>query len=262
VQFRFDDDRMVYADAAKGYRIGGVNVFPAAPCEAGLAALGLSADKARTFASDSVWSYEAGTKTRWLDRRLTVNATGFMIDWKGLQQTLGLGSCGFQATINIGAARSKGGELEVAWRPTKAVSLALGAGYTDAYVTDNGGLAGQTAAVGSRVQNVPKWTVNSALDLDGSIRALPGFIHVDYGYVADSYNARNAPRIRPSYSLVNLRSGVRFNSLELGLFVKNLTNKAADLGDVPPMVIQLPGRPRILTNTPRTIGAYVRFNVK
>jgi outer membrane receptor protein involved in Fe transport len=209
--------------------------------------------------SDSLWSYELGTKTSWLDRSVTVNANAFLIDWKNLQQVLGLGNCGYQATLNIGAARSKGFELEAAWKPVSAVSLSLGSGYTDAYITDNGGLTGNAAAVGSRVQNVPKWTVNSAVDVDHDIAGIAAFAHIDYAYVGDSYNNRNAPRIRPSYDLVNLRSGVRIKNLELALFVKNLTNKAADLGDVPPMVVQYPGRPRIAVNTPRTIGLEVRI---
>jgi iron complex outermembrane receptor protein len=260
LQYRFDADRMAYLNAAKGYRIGGVNSFAASKCTNGLAAIGITADGAKSFVSDSLWSYEGGLKTSWLNRRLTFNVAGFYIDWKNLQQVLGLGDCGYQATINIGAAKSQGFEMETAWRPFGGLSLSLGSGYTDAYITDNGGLTGNAAAIGSRVQNVPKWTVNSGVDVDGNIGSVPGFIHMDYAYVGDSFNARNAPRIRPSYSLVNARAGVRLDKLELALFVKNLTNKAADLGDVPPMVIQLPGRPRIAINTPRTIGVEVRAN--
>lgn len=258
LQYRFDADHMVYANAAKGYRIGGVNSFAANKCSDGFTAIGITADAARTFASDSLWSYEAGLKTSWLEHRLTANIAGFYIDWKNLQQVLGLGDCGYQATINVGAAKSKGFELETAWKPAQGVSVSLGGGYTDAYITDNGGLTGNAAAVGSRVQNVPKWTVNAAVDLDGRVGPLPGFLHVDYAYVGDSFNARNAPRIRPSYSLANIRGGVQLDRWELALFVKNLTDKAADLGDVPPMVIQLPGRPRIAINTPRTIGIDLR----
>jgi outer membrane receptor protein involved in Fe transport len=57
---------------------------------------------------------------------------------------------------------------------------------------------------------------------------------------------------------VNLRGGVQVNTWQWSLFVRNLTNKAADLGDVPPMSVQLPGRPRIAVNTPRTIGVEAR----
>ncbi len=262
VEYHVDADHLIYANAAKGYRIGGVNSFAASLCSDGLAAIGVSADDAKSFASDSLWSYEVGAKTSWLDHRVTLNTAAFLIDWKNLQQTLGLGNCGYQATLNIGAARSEGFEVEAAWKPANNVALSLGTGYTDAYITNNGGLTGNAAAVGSRVQNVPKWTVNAAADVDQDIAGIPAFAHIDYAYVGDSYNNRNAPRIRPSYDLVNLRTGVHIEKIELALFVKNLTNKAADLGDVPPIVIQYPGRPRIATNTPRTVGLEIRVKTR
>jgi outer membrane receptor protein involved in Fe transport len=255
LEYKIDDDHLLFANAAKGYRVGGVNSFAEDLCTSGLAAIGISADKARSFNSDSLWSYEAGAKTSWFNHHLTVNATAFLIDWKNLQQTLGLGTCGYSAVVNVGAARSKGGELEANLLVAKGVNVSFGGGYTDAYITNNGGLNGTAAAaVGSPVQNAPKWTISSALDIDRNLGDLPAFFHVDYAYVGSSYNARNTPRIRPSYSLVNLRTGVDIKNWEIAFFVKNLTNKAADFGDVPPLVVQLPGRPRIAINQPRTIG--------
>ncbi len=71
----------------------------------------------RSYQSDSLWNYELGTKTAWLDHRLTVDAAGFYIRWKDIQQEILL-SCGFQFVANSGAAVSKGGELEMRARPT------------------------------------------------------------------------------------------------------------------------------------------------
>ncbi|HVW71125.1 MAG TPA: TonB-dependent receptor [Steroidobacteraceae bacterium] len=258
VQYHIDADRMLYADAAKGYRIGGVNGFAAGLCASGLASIGLTAQQAESYDSDSLWSYEAGAKTSWLDHRLTVNAAGFVIDWKNLQQVLGLGSCGYQATVNVGAARSEGGEVEMAWKATRSLQLSLGGGYTEAYITNNGGLSGNAAAVGSPVQNVPRWTANSAADFDSVLWGLPAFLHADYAFVGRSYDDRNAPRTRPEYSLLNLRGGVQVNNWQWSLFIQNLTDRAADFGDVPPMTIQLPGRPRIAVSVPRTIGVEAR----
>ncbi len=260
IQYTFDEDHMVFANAAKGYRVGGVNSFAAGRCDAGFAAIGTTEDKARGYKSDQLWSYELGAKTSWFNRRLTVNAAAFQIDWKDLQQRLGLGACGFSATINVGAARSRGGELEANWQAAKGVNISLGGGYTDAVITDNGGLNGTRAAqVGSRVHNVPKWTVNAGLDIDQDIAGRPGFLHLDYGYVGDSYNARNTPRMRPSYSIVNARLGIRVDDVDLALFAKNLTNEFADLADVPPLIGQYAGRARIAVNTPRTIGIDARM---
>jgi len=260
LQYHIDQDRMIYADAAKGYRIGGGNTFSASGCQSGLEAIGLTAAQAQSFASDSLWSYEGGFKSSWLDRRLTFNAAAFYIDWKNLQQVLGLGSCGYQATVNIGSARSEGGEMEFAWKASRELEFALSGGYTNAVITGDGGLSGIAASIGSPVQNVPHWTISAAADYDKTLFGRPAFFHVDYGYIGSSYDDRNAPRTRPSYALVNLRGGIQFDKWKLSLFAKNLTDKAADLGDVPPMVIQYPGRPRIATVTPRTVGIEARVS--
>lgn len=260
VQYHLTDDRMIYANAGKGYRVGGVNGFAAGACAQGLSDIGISADDAASYKSDSVRSYELGAKTRWLDRTLALNAAAFRIDWDDLQQTLGLGDCGYFAVVNIGAARSQGMELEVAWSPSPIVSFSLGLGYTDAEIVDNGGLTGNGAAVGSPVQNVPEWTANSGVDLDFDIGNIPAFVHADYAFVDRSFNNRNEPRIRPSYAIANLRGGITIGDWELALFVRNLTDEAANLADVPPMVIEYPGRPRIQVNQPRTLGVQAKVS--
>jgi iron complex outermembrane recepter protein len=88
---------------------------PAALCTGGLPA-GISVDQTRQFRSDSLRNYELGAKTKWLDHRLTENAAAFFVDWKNIQQWILLG-CGFLYRANAGAARTRGGELEVNARP-------------------------------------------------------------------------------------------------------------------------------------------------
>ena len=48
-------------------------------CVAALAQVNpnITLDDTRSFHSDSLWNYELGTKTAWLDHRLTLNAAGF-----------------------------------------------------------------------------------------------------------------------------------------------------------------------------------------
>ena len=60
---------MVYATAAKGYRVGGGNASYAGNpvCQIDLRTIGV-ADAPTTYKSDSVWSYEVGTKNKVLDR--------------------------------------------------------------------------------------------------------------------------------------------------------------------------------------------------
>ena len=52
--------------------------------------------------------------------------------------------------------------------------------------------------------------------------------------------------------------GLQLKKLDFALFVNNLTNEAANFGDVISLAAEVPGRTRYATNRPTTIGASVR----
>jgi outer membrane receptor protein involved in Fe transport len=76
LQYDFDDDRMIYGLVSQGFRLGGrnnprvVNNNPNVP---------------ETFDPDKLTNYELGVKTRWLDGRLTLNASLFKMEWDDIQ---------------------------------------------------------------------------------------------------------------------------------------------------------------------------------
>ncbi|MBB3694647.1 TonB-dependent receptor [Sphingomonas sp. BK580] len=267
LQYQIAPGNQVYAVAAKGFRPGGVNgVIPTAlGCAANLQALGLSPSDAAFYGSDSVWSYEAGAKTTLLDRKVTANISGFRIDWDDIQQRIQL-QCGFGFRGNAGKARSQGLELELTARPFSGLSLTGGLGYTDARFTTT--TPGTKFTKGDRVPQVPRYTLNLGADYTAPITAnLNGFAHADFSYVSDSISALNAntdasgrliPRIRPSYSIVNLRGGVAFGNQEVAVFVKNVADERASLGDALAVAAEAPNRARVSINQPRTIGIELR----
>jgi outer membrane receptor protein involved in Fe transport len=176
-----------------------------------------------------------------------------------VQQGVALPSCGFGIGVNAGKARSQGGELEIQAAVTHGLKLSAGAGYTDARITDPG--INHIARPGTPIQQVPKWTANAGLDYRFEVGSVPTFVHADYAYIASSLSANNDarnPRVRPAYSLVNLRAGVDIDRVELTVFAENLFDEHANFSDVPPQAIELPGRPRIAVNRPRTIGVDAR----
>jgi iron complex outermembrane receptor protein len=130
-----DRDDLVYASASKGFRPGGPNVGVSyLLCGTNLAALGLSQVPPQ-FSSDSLWSYEIGSKNTFLDHKLQINASLFYIDWRNIQQNVYLPACGEQFTANLGKAKSEGGDVEVLYRPIEALTFDLTAAYTDARLT-------------------------------------------------------------------------------------------------------------------------------
>ncbi|HET9389571.1 MAG TPA: TonB-dependent receptor [Steroidobacteraceae bacterium] len=269
LDYHFDPEKMVYALASKGFRPGGV--VPIVPpgtqgtandCVAALAKVNpnLTLDDTRSFRSDSLWNYEIGTKTSWLDRRLTLNAAGFYIKWKNIQQPVLL-QCGFQFIANAGAAESKGGELELRAAATEHLSLSLGAGYQKAKITE----AGESAqAVGSPVFDVPNWTGNSSVSYIAPVSGPWDLVaELDYSYVGSSFSSSNGTdltRERPAYRLFDAHIGLRNDKTEIALVGKNLNNDLTNLGDNRSIAAEVPGRPRLFVNQPRTVGIEVRHS--
>jgi iron complex outermembrane recepter protein len=250
-------DHMVYATAAKGFRPGGV--VPAVPAGLGCELPpGTNLADTRSYKSDSLWNYELGAKTAWLDHRLTVNASVFDIRWKNIQQPVLL-ACGFQYIANGGAAESKGGEAELHFRATAALDLSLGIGYQDAKITEKGT---SPQLPGSPVYQVPDVTANGGVTYTTAIGHDMDLVWgVDYAYIGRSFSGNNDPanpRERPSYGLLNGRIALTRGSTEYALVGKNLSNEAANLGDSRSIAAETPGRPRLLVNQPRTVGLEFR----
>jgi iron complex outermembrane receptor protein len=266
--FQFTHDLMGYVNAAKGFRPGGiVPIVPpgqpgtATDCVAALQQVDPSITIAdtRSFKSDSLWNYELGTKTSWLDHRLTVNAAAFYIKWDNIQQQILL-PCGFQYRANAGAAVSKGGELELHARPTEPLEVSLGIGYQNAKITQQGESSPQQ--VGSPIYQVPDWTGNASAayttNLTGSWSMITG---ADYSYVGRSFSANNDPtnpRERGAYRLIDARVAFAHGPMEIALVGKNLANELANLGDNRSIAAEVPGRPRLFVNQPRTLGVEFR----
>jgi outer membrane receptor protein involved in Fe transport len=269
LDYRVDPDKMIYGLASKGFRPGGVVpiVPPGTPntandCVAALAQVNpnLSLADTRNFHSDSLWNYELGTKSTWLDHRLTVNAAAFYIDWKNIQQAVLL-QCGFQFVANAGAAVSKGAELELRAALSDHLQASLGVGYQDAKITEKGESA---QPVGSPVFNVPDWTGNASLSYSRPVKGPWNLVgEVDYSYVGSSFSSSNTSdlsRERPAYRLLNARLAISNGSTEIALFGKNLTNEVTNLGDNRSIAAEVPGRPRLFINEPITIGIEIREN--
>jgi iron complex outermembrane receptor protein len=255
LEFAASDSAMLYATAAKGYRPGGVNGgVPTSLCGADLAALGRTSAPA-TFKSDSLWSYEAGTKTSWLDRRLRLNGALFWIDWTNIQQGVNL-ACGFPFTDNVGAARSRGAEFELNARPVDALQLSAGLGYTDAVITQ--GAPGVRAKPGDRIQQVPKFTATAAAEYSWPMASgRSGFLRADYQHQGESFTTfsqTNPERIRAPFNVLNMRLGLQWEAWRAALFADNLTNEHVNFSDTVSLAAEIPGRVRYATNRPRTVG--------
>ncbi len=254
LEFQATDDLFLYAAAAEGFRLGGANspIPDTLGCLDDLAALGLGNIDTGVYESDDLVSYEAGVKAD-LTAATRLNATVFQIDFDGIQQRVQL-ACGFQFRGNFGAARSRGVELELTANPAANLNLALNLGYTDAEFTEN---VADINREGDPLQFVPEWTASLVIDylMPNALFDMDLFLRADLTYVDHSLSQVNAmPRRRAAYEQIGLRAGISSERYKAALFVRNLTDKIANLGDNRSIAAETPGRPRWVVSRPRTIG--------
>jgi outer membrane receptor protein involved in Fe transport len=247
LQYQLTDDDMVYVNAAKGYREGGVNVpLPVAICGPGLALIGLSvADAPKAFDSDTVWSYEAGTKLRLLENRLQLNASAYRIDWSNVQLNVRIPNCGPTFIQNAGTARSQGFDVEASARIWGGLSGNLAVGYDNAEYTQtatgpvpkNGTPATPVVQKGDKL-SVPPWTVTASLQYDFDLAKYRAYVRGDYQFASDYLNGVG-PGVSsyspdsynmPSTTVVNARAGITIGHVDANVYVNNVFKSVDPLG--------------------------------
>jgi iron complex outermembrane recepter protein len=257
-QYQLSDDKMVYFTAAKGERL------PSGPpnprywdsptinpvCRPLAASLGADDDAINGTQSDSVWSYDLGIKSQWLDRRLLFNASVYLLRWTNLQRNVLLqyvdDRCFSVIPANAGAVRTRGFELETVYVPIDSVTLNAAVGYTDPEIESTViGLRdslGQQLEKGDSIENVAPWTAAVGAEYRLGLPALgegrEGFARVDWRYTGERINAiGDRPSLRADplwgqfvsqpYSLTDVRFGVNANDWTTTLYISNITNKRA-----------------------------------
>ena len=264
ISWQVTPDNLVYASVAKGFRAGGAQTRVPALCEPDVRGLGYD-QSPTSYDSDSVWSYEVGTKGGFLGGALTVDASAFYIKWKNIQTSLYLPTCGSSFIANAGQATSKGFDLALQGRPSDGLTLGLVMGYTHATYDEDvhGGSGLLIFGKGDYVYRGPKlsFTLSGQYDfqLGGTSADRDGFVRFDYSY------GQRGPRNNPDAfgydpvitngdetNIINARAGIRRDGAELSLFVNNLTNSHPELA----RYRLFPGSPLITNATvrPRTIG--------
>jgi outer membrane receptor protein involved in Fe transport len=208
------------------------------------------------YGPDSVWSYELGEKSRFDDRRFTIDADVYYIKWTNIQQVVSL-TCGYPANINAGNARAYGPEVETSMRVTDAFTVSVSGSYTKAEINDPNATA-QAAGFypGIKIINVPEYSAVVALDYHQAINDnLTAVFHLSSSLVGPSQDQAYYRETLPSHNLVDLKGGVLGNQWGAYLTVTNLTNKLAALTiDNTVFAWQQPTITRVSTNQPRTVG--------
>ncbi len=225
LSYQLTSDDMIYGTIAKGYRIGGATPPLPPNCGTGFPT---------SYNSDSVWSYEVGSKDRFFDRTLQVSGSAYYIKWSNIQQAFYVPVCGIQFTTNAGEAVSKGFDLQAAWTPIHALNLEASVGYTNAKFTQTALDAnGDILNVKGDSLDVVPWTVTLGAQVNFPIAARDGYLRVDYEYNSKRttpiptedpgtafYDSGLVPN--PATNLFSARLGVNFDKWDVALYADNL----------------------------------------
>jgi outer membrane receptor protein involved in Fe transport len=233
----FNSSETVYASAGEGFRLGGptgpITFGPTSVCNSDFQLINQTTQPTK-FNSDSLWTYELGSKGRYLDNRLSVNAGGYYTDWHDIQQQIYLPDCGYYFTENVGDARIYGGELEAAFKITTNLTVSANVSGESATITRS--VNPITVPVGSNLIDVPEGTFNGELSYSRPIAdrlRLSAFINYEWtGRSNGSYqrftntaalgSLVNLNFSNPAYGVVNANISLSNGTYELSLYAKNL----------------------------------------
>lgn len=214
-RYHVDDNTMIYARVASGYRPGSAQTRPNVPAGAQY-----------FIQPDTLWNYEAGAKSTLLDGKLSIDADAYYISWKNI--LLSQRFAGLQLLANGGDAVSKGAEWSVEYRPLPGLQLEWNGDYDIAEMTRV--LSGVSAAPGDSLPFTPKWQTALSAEYTAPISANAAwFAGATYRYVGSrmsgfAQDPLNTGVKMAAYNVLDLRTGVTFGEYEISAYVQNLTD--------------------------------------
>ncbi len=288
LSYEANENLIVNLQAAKGFRMGGVNdPLNLKLCDNGVP----DGPDAKTFGGfptyddEILWNYEAGVKSEF--GIVSFNAAAFYTDINNLQVTADAGSCSSRVVFNADA-HTMGVEFELTARPAQGLALSVAGSLVEAKFDQtrlrSTGEVLEGMEKGNRLPSVPNFQLAASAFYsfpigDSEDEAYFGatFQHVGSRYTQPG-DQENNPRTfvhdlpfggapagasttldlkLPSYTLVNISAGIEMaNGLDIVAYVNNLFDENALLA----FDRERGGRARLgfHTNQPRTIGLTVR----
>jgi iron complex outermembrane recepter protein len=217
-RFKISPDWMAYARLASGYRPGGANTtcLPPFPC-------GYKADRTK--------NYELGLKGTAFGNTVSFDLSAYYIDWQDLQLTQ-YSPTFFAYIDNASEARSEGVEVAVDSRPLDGLTVSAWLAWNNAELTED---LPHGQAVGSAGDRLPYSSrISGALSFQQAFpvgASATGFIGSSLSYVGDREGAFQGLFASPgrdqlpSYTQLDLRGGVTFDSWTVHAFVNNITDE-------------------------------------
>tara|TARA_R110002110_G_scaffold362241_1_gene572074 strand:- start:161789 stop:164041 length:2253 start_codon:yes stop_codon:yes gene_type:complete len=253
VRYRIDDDAMIYATYARGYRSGGFN---------GRVDELLSATV--PYDPETVDNYELGFKTEWSDGRIRFNGALFYMDYQDKQEEIGLpseGATGQRISVfNAADATMQGLELELQAIVTENLSMRANMGYLDSEYdefTFNDGF-GIVDNSGLEFRRAPDFTGSVDATYEWDIGNGNAWVRGSYRFLGEHFiEQTNRPELEnDAQHIVDLSVNYTTNGLTFSVFGRNLTEEDGWAHGLNVSGLWAYASPR----APRTWGAEVVYN--
>jgi len=210
--FQITPDILVYARTSMARKSGGINKTTV---------------DLEGFDPEKIRDYELGIKADLLDRRLRINAAGFIANYSNMQRPITSDKEGTPVALtqSIGKARIPGAELEITAIPVPGLELTGAIGVIDPKYLEF------TDATGDRTDEPFTQVANVTWSLGGTWTAPVGpgeFVaHADYTYQSRKFFFPVQSARQPGYGLLNARISYRLDepNVEISFWGRNLTEK-------------------------------------
>jgi iron complex outermembrane receptor protein len=217
---------LLYGTVSKGFRVGQVNANRGP-------SLINPADYVipEGYSPDTTINYEVGAKTSFLDGRVTLNLTGFYIDWKNIQINGTRVSDRATFIANAGKAIVKGVEFEMTAQPARGFNLYATATIQDGKVESLPTNIIVPAAVGDVLPGLAKWKLSGGAEYRWKVGETNHmYVRTDAQFTDESPNAfANGGKntlylIDAAYATIDGSIGLDTKWGNVAIYGENLTN--------------------------------------
>ncbi len=245
-----NDNGMVYFNAAQGFRPGALQT--AANVAALQAVTGVVTDI--QLKTDSLWSYEIGTKWSLFDNALNVNGAVYMIKWDEAQYQTGLS--GIAGIVNLGDVSGHGIDLQIAYAtPIPGLILQASGGWNSTTIESINPMI--TAGLpflhnGVQVPNVPKGNFSLGFNYARPLGYRDLILIADATYQYRAKESDLATGLRSGdLNIISFEIGVEKDAYQIQFFADNITDERGP---------SLWEQGRMIVPRPRTLGMRLSFS--
>ena len=242
------DNLLIYGSVSRGFKSGGYD-----------GDFAFTREQLEPFKEETLTAYEVGWKSTLLDRRLYLNGSVFLYDFRNPQvrvaQVDPVTQLPFNQLNNLARARVIGAEIEVTLRPVRGLDLRAGLALNDSKIKD----ASQPVFDGNELPLSAKLSATASARYQWSLSQRLGmFVQADTKHNGSFYlNAENTTYLKQDpYTLVNARIGLtQGEAWELSAWARNLTKETFAV-----QAFALFGAYPVAYSAPRTFGGTFRYS--